>query len=381
MSRIPLFKHSSLGLVTPPALRVRMGKKPVPEFTVESEPSTSTTTLSPSYLSQTSVPSRRIEDPTASRKLLVLDLNGSLLVRPKRSGKGKEVEHASGEAATRTRTVIPRPYIPTFREYISHPRTTSWLDTIVWSSAQPHSVRSMVEKCFGDRTNCLKALMARDTFGLDAASYGRKSLTTKDLEIIWSKGAFTSSPALTSMITAAQDTDAQPFSHSAETTVLVDDSLRKARMQPWNHICIKEYSAGLRRTDLDVWTSLQQPKESKKKKKTKEKEVREEGEVVVALDATVTELAPPQPLGRFDETLLAIIGVLEALKHQNNVSAWIRGGGLLTKGVEMKNVDESLTESPNPLWFDDTEVADAWAAKGKGALEELSIELVHGVHG
>ncbi|KAG7091969.1 hypothetical protein E1B28_008358 [Marasmius oreades] len=387
MSRIPLFRHTCFRHTTPPSSRV-LTKKPFsemvtqsngnaepPSATATSQPTT-TVTLSPSYLSQTATPSRHLQDPTSSRKLLVLDLNGTLLLRPKR-GKGKAKEE-EGVLGPRIRPIHPRPYIPTFREYLSHPKTLSWLDTMVWSSAQPHSVKRMVEKCFytgSEGSRCLKGLWARDMFHLAPELYGKKTLTVKDLTLIWSKSTFESSPSLVTMLPNSR----QSFSHSAETTVLLDDSPRKAQLQPWNHICIKEYGVGIRRADLDVWTSLRHTSRKQKEKKNKEAGVKHgvQEAVVVDVDFTVSEIVPPKVEGRFDETLLAIIGLLETMKHESNVGAWIRNGGLLFGGT---NRSETET-SGSSMWFDDIDVASGWARKGKDAVHELGIELVDGIHG
>jgi hypothetical protein len=104
--------------------------------------------------------SRRVDDPTRSRKLVVLDLNGSLLLRSPRVPR-----------ASRLRTVHPRPYLAAFRSYLFHEETKPWLDAMVWSSAQPHSVHDMVEKCFRDRKKELRAIWARDTLGLNQYDY------------------------------------------------------------------------------------------------------------------------------------------------------------------------------------------------------------------
>lgn len=50
----------------------------------------------------------------------------------------------------------------------------AWLDTMVWSSAQPHSVKDMVDHCFraADQDKFL-AIWARDTLGLSAAQYSK----------------------------------------------------------------------------------------------------------------------------------------------------------------------------------------------------------------
>ena len=110
--------------------------------------------------------SRRLDDPTQSRKLIVLDLNGSLLIRSphvRRSGRGTQ--------QPRLRAVHPRPFIPAFRSYIFHKATKPWLDVMVWSSAQPHSVDDMVDKCFQERKKELRAIWARDTLGLNQDEY------------------------------------------------------------------------------------------------------------------------------------------------------------------------------------------------------------------
>lgn len=107
--------------------------------------------------------------PASSRKLLVLDLNGTLLVRAARRGR---VFHAdSSTAAPRLRTVYSRPYIPAFRAYLFAPETRAWLDTMVWSSAQPHSVEDMVSHTFADHASDLVAVWDRKSLGLTQKQY------------------------------------------------------------------------------------------------------------------------------------------------------------------------------------------------------------------
>jgi len=116
-----------------------------------------------------------------TRKLLVLDLNGTLLYRsPHRS------QHNPGCSVTEEsrytqfspsqprsiRTAHPRPYLAPFCNYLFHPSTKQWLDTMVWSSAQPHNVDDMVEKCFGIMKRELVGIWARDRLGLAAGDYG-----------------------------------------------------------------------------------------------------------------------------------------------------------------------------------------------------------------
>lgn len=70
-------------------------------------------------------------------KLLVLDLNGALVYR------------ASGGPA-KQRRAYPRPFLHNFLEYLFGPDADgrAW-EVFVWSSAQPHNVRKMVETTFG----------------------------------------------------------------------------------------------------------------------------------------------------------------------------------------------------------------------------------------
>lgn len=70
-------------------------------------------------------------------KLLVLDLNGALVYRS-----------ASGPA--KQRRAYPRPFLHNFLEYLFGPDVDgrAW-EVFVWSSAQPHNVRKMVETTFG----------------------------------------------------------------------------------------------------------------------------------------------------------------------------------------------------------------------------------------
>lgn len=114
------------------------------------------TTPSPSYLEESKEPS--IVCTEAPRKLLVLDLNGTLIFRTARN-KGQRRSHS-------------RPYMPSFREYLFCEETQSWLDVMVWSSAQPHNVAEMVEKCFGSDKDDLLAVWGRDTLGLGKEEYG-----------------------------------------------------------------------------------------------------------------------------------------------------------------------------------------------------------------
>ena len=117
---------------------------------------------SPSYLSLANEEPEQLSTSSDRRKLLILDLNGTLVFRSVWRGKTKH-QHAPPSASAagdpgdagsappppRLRTAHPRPYLPAFRDYLFAPETQRWLDVMVWSSAQPHSVQGMVERVFG----------------------------------------------------------------------------------------------------------------------------------------------------------------------------------------------------------------------------------------
>lgn len=79
----------------------------------------------------------------SSTKLLVLDLNGALIFRDKKSGS--------------RRTSYPRPYLGAFLDYLFLPEPNAKLpayrpwEVYVWSSAQPGNVQAMVESSFGEK--------------------------------------------------------------------------------------------------------------------------------------------------------------------------------------------------------------------------------------
>jgi len=61
------------------------------------------------------------------------------------------------------------------------------------------------------------------------------------------------SPHLTTKpVEGINSTDQRPQRHSALSSLLVDDSPLKAALQPWNHLCIREYVQEMRRQDLEV---------------------------------------------------------------------------------------------------------------------------------
>ncbi|KIJ67390.1 hypothetical protein HYDPIDRAFT_108135 [Hydnomerulius pinastri MD-312] len=304
------------------------------------------------YLALSQQPSDLIGDPSSSRKLLVLDLNGTLLIRSQRTVRS----HNIGQFP-KPRAVQPRPYMPAFRAYLFAPETQAWLDTMVWSSAQPHSVEDMVDKVFGSHKVDLKAVWTRQSLGLSEEEYHRKTVTTKDLTKPWKLLPLGISPAdyneRSSASPPPKELEESSITHSALTTLLLDDSPHKASLQPYNHVCIPEYDSARRLHDLQSLNATKptQPKASKRNKRRKIENV---DKVDTKSQPPPNQVDPPSsprpdsdlsvgspppasdPAGAsgapaeepFDVTLLAVIGVLDAVKQQSNVAGWIHGGGL-----------------------------------------------------
>src|ERR1700730_18565613 len=93
-----------------------------------------------------------------------------------------------------------------------------------------------------------------------------KTQTTKDLTKPWALLPLDSSSSPPEPYSNPPDTISSPDAdqpepqqteqrqaHSAKTPLLLDDSSLKAHLQPYNHVCIREYVASLRGKDLEVF--------------------------------------------------------------------------------------------------------------------------------
>lgn len=314
----------------------------------------------PAYMALSLEPSHIVDDPRASRKLLILDLNGTLLIRSQhsRARTGGAYGGIHTHSAPRLRAVQPRPYIPAFRAYLFAPETQEWLDTMVWSSAQPHSVADMVDRVFGDVKSKLVAVWDRGSLGLTKEDYHRKALTTKDLTKPWTLLPLGTNPAVSTEADCAAEQDglAPSIAHSAMTTLLLDDSPHKARLQPNNHVCIPEYTSSFREKDLQQFqhekaTRVHKPRQRKRKTNESIPDQTESAEILLpssdpdptvigGSSAHVEQSSIPIPPAErayissrssvepYDPTILAVIGVLDEIKKQSSVAGWIQSGGL-----------------------------------------------------
>ena len=149
----------------------------------------------------------------SGRILVILDLNGTLLYRPNRNKK----------------TMVARPFLIPFLRYLF-----SNFAVMVWSSARPENVASLVEQSLEE--NLRRALVAqwgRDAFGLKPEHYSKNVQVYKNLNLVWSKDE----------IQRQHPNFANGGRFGQHNTVLIDDSSLKAAAQPYNLLQISEFNA------------------------------------------------------------------------------------------------------------------------------------------
>lgn len=126
-------------------------------------------------------------------QLLILDLNGTLVSRNKKN-----------------KSMYVRPYSKEFFDYAFENFTV-----MLWSSAQPHSVKYM-SRAFGTKNlEKVSLIWDRTRFGLSKIDFNRKVVTIKDLDRVW------------------KEFDGK---YDSTNTVLLDDSEAKTVLQPYNAI-------------------------------------------------------------------------------------------------------------------------------------------------
>jgi hypothetical protein len=140
--------------------------------------------------------------------------------------------------------------------------------------------------------------------------------------------------------------------HSAQTTLLLDDSVDKAQLQSGNHICVSKYTAEIRSKDDKEYKSS-----------------------LVSKSEPVLD----------NEMLIAVVGILETMRTEENVSVWLESGGLRLHDVSeilalKERMDSlSLENKVDTVWFDDQSVLSHWIERGRGVLNDLQISVDHGM--
>lgn len=233
---------------------------------------------------------------------------------------------------------------------------------------------------------------------LSASQTDRKVQTIKDLEKPWA--ALTPRPASppyspsVAALPKLQPSSPKWAGHSAATTILLDDSHAKAALQPHNHLCIQEYSRVQRNADLAALKLAQQRHSAscqeedaaavasdgttervhkRKKRKKAEAQAQQQSTTIPAVDGA--------PTAAFDETLLAVIGILHAARLQSSIAGWLRASPLFLPLSERGSGGDGGDGDGDgaKAWCDDPVLVRAWASRGREAMHELHLKVEHGI--
>lgn len=162
-----------------------------------------------------------LKSATLRPLLLVIDLNGTLVFRKRR-----------------TSSFVERPNLAPFLTYLFANHTL-----MIWSSAQPENVRSVCHRLFSPtQRRQVLAEWGRDTLDLTPAQYREKVQVYKRLDKIWRNETIR---------------NGHPDVHRGgvwdqSNTVLIDDSRAKAAAQPHNLLEIPEFTNTPEQRDADV---------------------------------------------------------------------------------------------------------------------------------
>lgn len=156
--------------------------------------------------------------PKPKQLLVILDLNGVLVHRNKRSKTGHK----------------ERPDMGVLLDYLfaNH-------HVMVWSSGMPENITAICDKIFTpEQRKALLDIWGRDTLHLPPAIYKEKVQVYKQLTWVWDQGIKSKASAIG---LAAHEEPSPLFDQS--NTVLIDDSVEKAASEPHNLIEVDEFEA------------------------------------------------------------------------------------------------------------------------------------------
>ncbi|KAF2085736.1 HAD-like protein, partial [Saccharata proteae CBS 121410] len=173
------------------------------------------------YIDQASQEPQRLATP--QRLLIIMDLNGALIHRPKRNEPSK---------------FVGRPFVKPFLEYL-----LASFSVMVWSSARPENVDKMCSQLFTpEQRRQLVTEWGRDMLGLNAAQYNEKVQVYKQLDKVWDFAKIGH--------WHPERLDGQLFGQ--HNTLLIDDSVLKASSEPFNLIQITEFVGQREQMSKDV---------------------------------------------------------------------------------------------------------------------------------
>jgi hypothetical protein len=176
---------------------------------------------SSSYLEQAQLPPRRLSSP--KKLLIVLDLNGTLLVRSNRGSN-----------------YTPRPHVDEFLAYCLEHHAL-----IVWSSARLQNVTAMVAQLFtAEQRAKLVKIWSRNDLRL-GKHFDAKVQVYKQLTWLWEDPELQASfPMPATLPFRFEDgwKDSLPTKWDQSNTVLLDDSVDKAASEPHNLLQVDEFT-------------------------------------------------------------------------------------------------------------------------------------------
>lgn len=205
------------------------------------------------------------------------------------------------------------------------PSATAVCRALIWSSAQEHNVGKMARTILApSQAQHILRVWARETL-VPQSWIDANVSSVKDLEIVWDalnvrtdasveqpegekrvlgQYRFETDSSVDAMANLTANVSLSKVStgeredkvYGQHNTLLLDDSPEKARLQPFNHILLPEFDASRAKAVQD-WRAARRAN-------------------------------PGAALGRIDNVLLQLVGVLEHARWERNVSAWIRTGGL-----------------------------------------------------
>jgi hypothetical protein len=96
-----------------------------------------------------------------------------------------------------------------------------------------------------------------------------------------------------------------------------------------------------------------------------------------ALEAVPVDVESPTQL---DQSLVAVIGVLETLRKEPDIGSWIRRGSLFNVALSSSShAAASVTREPRVAnltsWWEGPDTMEFWVRTGRAVLQELEINL------
>ena len=100
-------------------------------------------------------------------------------------------------------------------------------------------------------------------------------------------------------------------------------------------------------------------------------------ETKAALEAVQAGVESPMQL---DQSLVAVIGVLETLRNEPDIASWIRRGSLFNVASSRpSHATASTTTEPKVAdlasWWEEPDTMEFWIRTGRAVLQELEINL------